>query len=80
MRRAVGLSSHGASACYHRNKISAEPANPRINLLGKSVAELRAFMQSVGEPTYRGAQLYHALICRAAICIGNDVEFANGIA
>jgi 23S rRNA (adenine2503-C2)-methyltransferase len=31
------------------------------NLLGKSVEELRGFMESLGEPGYRGAQIYHAL-------------------
>jgi 23S rRNA (adenine2503-C2)-methyltransferase len=32
-----------------------------IELLGKSPEELRSFMQSLGEPAYRGAQIYHAL-------------------
>jgi 23S rRNA (adenine2503-C2)-methyltransferase len=32
-----------------------------VNLLGQSVEELRAFMQSLGEPAYRGAQIYRAL-------------------
>ena len=31
------------------------------NLLGKSAEQLRAFMESLGEPAYRGAQIYHAL-------------------
>jgi 23S rRNA (adenine2503-C2)-methyltransferase len=31
------------------------------NLLGQSAEELRAFMESLGEPAYRGAQIYHAL-------------------
>ena len=31
------------------------------NLLGKSPEELRAFLVSLGEPAYRGAQIYHAL-------------------
>jgi 23S rRNA (adenine2503-C2)-methyltransferase len=31
------------------------------NLLGKSVEELREFLQTLGEPAYRGAQIYHAL-------------------
>jgi 23S rRNA (adenine2503-C2)-methyltransferase len=30
-------------------------------LLGKSAPELRAFLGSLGEPGYRGAQIYHAL-------------------
>jgi 23S rRNA (adenine2503-C2)-methyltransferase len=32
-----------------------------MNLLGQSAEELRAFMQSLGEPAYRGAQIYRAL-------------------
>src|ERR1700683_1439299 len=36
------------------------PRNP-LNLLGKSPEELRAFLQDMGEPTYRGRQIYHAL-------------------
>ena len=32
-----------------------------MNLLGKSAEELRALVRSVGEPAYRGAQIYHAL-------------------
>ncbi len=31
------------------------------NLLGKSPQELRAFLETLGEPAYRGAQIYHAL-------------------
>jgi 23S rRNA (adenine2503-C2)-methyltransferase len=31
------------------------------NLLGKSREELRALLESLGEPGYRGAQIYHAL-------------------
>jgi 23S rRNA (adenine2503-C2)-methyltransferase len=41
---------------------TAESASPRPeNLLGKSPEELRAFLGSLGEPAYRGAQIYHAL-------------------
>ncbi|MGA8144839.1 MAG: 23S rRNA (adenine(2503)-C(2))-methyltransferase RlmN [Candidatus Acidiferrales bacterium] len=32
-----------------------------FDVLGKSSDELRAFLQSLGEPAYRGAQIYHAL-------------------
>jgi 23S rRNA (adenine2503-C2)-methyltransferase len=32
-----------------------------MNLLGQSAEELRAFMQSLGQPAYRGAQIYRAL-------------------
>jgi 23S rRNA (adenine2503-C2)-methyltransferase len=40
------------------------PANDTrhpVNLLGQSAEELRAFMQSLGEPAYRGGQIYRAL-------------------
>ena len=32
-----------------------------MDLLGRSADELRAWMAELGEPAYRGAQLYHAL-------------------
>jgi len=32
-----------------------------VELLGKSLDELRAVLESLGEPGYRGAQIYHAL-------------------
>jgi len=40
------------------------PANDThlpVNLLGQSAEELRVFMQELGEPAYRGAQIYRAL-------------------
>src|SRR4051812_35902350 len=33
----------------------------RIELLGKSAAELRALMSAFGESSYRGTQLYHSI-------------------
>jgi 23S rRNA (adenine2503-C2)-methyltransferase len=38
-----------------------EIARNPLNLLGKSPEELRAFLQDMGEPAYRGGQIYHAL-------------------
>jgi 23S rRNA (adenine2503-C2)-methyltransferase len=32
-----------------------------VNLLGQSAEELRALVQAMGEPAYRGGQIYHAL-------------------
>src|SRR5712691_12643787 len=32
-----------------------------VELLGKSLDELRGMLESLGEPGYRGAQIYHAL-------------------
>ena len=39
----------------------SEAARNAVNLLGKSPDELRGFLQKMGEPAYRGAQIYHAL-------------------
>jgi len=41
--------------------MSSPSANSGLNLLGKSAAELRAYVEALGEPAYRGAQIYHAL-------------------
>jgi 23S rRNA (adenine2503-C2)-methyltransferase len=41
--------------------MSPQASNPGVNVLGKSAEELRAWLESLGEPGYRGAQLYHAL-------------------
>jgi 23S rRNA (adenine2503-C2)-methyltransferase len=41
--------------------MSSKNPSAAINVLGKSADELRALMQSLGEPAYRGAQIYHAL-------------------
>ena len=41
--------------------MTSQDPQPAVNLLGKSVEELRQFMESLGEPGYRGAQIYHAL-------------------
>jgi 23S rRNA (adenine2503-C2)-methyltransferase len=40
-----------------------------MELLGKSKQELRAFCQSLGEPAYRGAQLYHALYAEKKLAV-----------
>jgi 23S rRNA (adenine2503-C2)-methyltransferase len=41
------------------------------NLLGQSVEELRAFVQALGEPGYRGAQIYHALYAERRFDLAN---------
>jgi len=41
--------------------MSSEASSARVNLLGKSTEELRDFLQALGEPAYRAAQIYHAL-------------------
>jgi 23S rRNA (adenine2503-C2)-methyltransferase len=42
-----------------------------VNLLGQSAGELRAFMQSLGEPAYRGAQIYRALYAERRFDVAN---------
>jgi len=42
-----------------------------VNLLGQSAEELRAFMQSLGEPGYRGAQIYRALYAERRFDVAN---------
>src|SRR6516164_5127930 len=41
--------------------MSSAVTRTALNLLGKPVEELRAILESLGEPAYRGAQIYHAL-------------------
>lgn len=41
--------------------MSSQSADSGLDLLGKPLDELRAFMQSLGEPAYRGDQIYHGL-------------------
>lgn len=38
-----------------------DDSKPVANLLGRSAAELREFLESLGEPGYRGGQIYHAI-------------------
>ncbi len=40
---------------------SIAPANERVCLLGKSLEELRELAGTLGEPSYRASQIYHAL-------------------
>ncbi len=48
-------------ACYDQCNMCAQGSSEGVNLLGKSSEELREFMLALGEPAYRGAQIYHAL-------------------
>src|ERR1700683_4708951 len=49
------------ATCYHDRKMPANNTPVPVNLLGQSAQELRAFLQALGEPAYRGAQIYRAL-------------------
>ncbi len=44
----------------HPGESEREPTGT-VNLVGQSVADLRTYLQMLGEPAYRGAQIYHAL-------------------
>jgi 23S rRNA (adenine2503-C2)-methyltransferase len=50
-----------ARACYDRLQMSSHSSTGAVSLLGKSAEELCDFLESLGEPGYRGRQLYHAL-------------------
>jgi 23S rRNA (adenine2503-C2)-methyltransferase len=50
--------------------MSSQVSKAGVNVLGKSAEELRALLESFGEPGYRGAQIYHALYAE------RKVEFA----
>lgn len=43
------------------NKMADLESKSQVNLLGLSVEHLRALVVSMGEPAYRGGQIYHAL-------------------
>jgi len=42
----------------------------KMELLGKSMEELRAFCAGLGEPAFRGAQIYHALYSERKFDVG----------
>ena len=48
-------------ACYDRIKMYSATSIAAPNLLGQSLEELRDFVAKLGEPAYRGAQIYQAL-------------------
>lgn len=49
------------------------------NLLGKSLEELRSFAESLGEPAYRGKQIYHALYARRGTNFGEMTSLPAAI-
>ena len=60
-RRGLGKPQPLRVACYDEFEKALVSSSSRINLLGRSAEELRAFVCSLGEPAYRGTQVYHAL-------------------
>jgi 23S rRNA (adenine2503-C2)-methyltransferase len=59
------------AACYHDRKMPAHNTQVPLNLLGQSAEELRAFLQALGEPAYRGAQIYRALYAERRFDVAN---------
>lgn len=59
------------AACYHVRKMAANNSHLPKNLLGQSAEELRALMQSLGEPAYRGTQIYRALYAERRFDVAN---------
>lgn len=49
-----------------------------MELLGKSKEELRAFCRSLGEPLYRGGQIYHALYAERELDIASMTNLPAG--
>src|ERR1700684_301239 len=72
-RCATGLAAKNqrGAACYHDRKMPANNTRVPVNLLGQSAEELRAFLQSLGEPAYRGAQMYRALYAERRFDVAN---------
>src|SRR5277367_3480503 len=68
---AAAAENQQAAACYHEHKMPANDTRLPVNLLGQSAEELRAFMQSLGEPAYRGAQIYRALYAERRFDVAN---------
>src|ERR1700678_1664352 len=62
-RRAAAAAAENqpVATCYHDCTMPANDTRLPVNLLGQSADELRVFMQSLGEPGYRGTQIYRAL-------------------
>jgi 23S rRNA (adenine2503-C2)-methyltransferase len=50
-----------------------------MELLGKSREELRAYCQGLGEPAYRGDQIYHALYAERKFSIGAMTNLPKGL-
>jgi 23S rRNA (adenine2503-C2)-methyltransferase len=68
---AAAVENRRAATCYHDRKMPVNDSHFLANLLGQSAEELRALMQSLGEPGYRGAQIYRALYAERRFDVAN---------
>src|SRR5579871_6080739 len=50
-----------------------------MELLGKSESDLRAYLVSLGEPAYRGKQLYHALYAERNLELSRISNFPSAL-
>ncbi len=48
--------------------------SPKADLLGRSRDDLRAWLTEIGEPAYRGSQLYHALYAERRFDFARDEQ------
>ncbi len=60
-RRSSGLRLPLRTGIAHNDGVRFSRDNKYVELLGKSNEELRELCASMGEPVYRGTQIYHAL-------------------
>jgi len=54
-------------------------ANERVCLLGKSMEELRELVSTLGEPSYRASQIYHALYAERVNAIDEITSLPVGL-
>lgn len=59
--------------------MSLQDVEKSFNLLGKSPDELRNFMQSLGEPAYRGGQIYHALYAESRFDVASMTNLPTAL-
>jgi 23S rRNA (adenine2503-C2)-methyltransferase len=71
LRGWAGGENQRVAACYHVRKMAANNCHIPVNLLGQSAEDLRALMQSLGEPAYRGTQIYRALYAERRFDVAN---------
>jgi 23S rRNA (adenine2503-C2)-methyltransferase len=57
----VLLKNGSAPAWYDEENMVSQGRKEKMNLLGRSSEELRAWIEALGQPAYRGLQIYHAL-------------------
>jgi 23S rRNA (adenine2503-C2)-methyltransferase len=65
--------------CADDERIRIDRGRQPMELLGKSKKELRAFCLALGEPAYRGAQLYHAFYAERNLDVASMSNLPTGL-